>query len=146
MGKQGRRCRHLSDEVTPQMRRRRGGGDFWKMENVRQKRAWITRLLGHNLCHVSRSVSKGASINDIHIKYGIVFASSLLFISAKSILGLASTWIRGFVNNIPRFPLACLGSREAAEQLWNSHKTSCKTSYSTSGLSGTVCPQISGIS
>ena len=32
------------------------------------------------------------------------------------ILGRAVTWVRGFVNNFLRVPLACLGSREAAVQ------------------------------
>ena len=40
----------------------------------------------------------------------------------QGLLGRAVTWRRGFVNNFLRFPLACLGNRTAAVQLWNSRK------------------------
>ena len=39
------------------------------------------------------------------------------------ILGRAATWVRGSGNNFLRVPLACLGSREAALQLWNFQET-----------------------
>ena len=46
-------------------------------------------------------------------------------ISITCLLGWAATWVSGFVN--------CLGSREAAEQLWNPQKTFYKTSYPSNG-------------
>ena len=48
---------------------------------------------------------------------------------------LAITWVRGFVNNFLRVPLACQVSREAAEQLLNSQKTIYKTSNPSNGPS-----------
>ena len=45
----------------------------------------------------------------------------------------AVIWVRGFVNNFLRAPIACQGSREAAVQLWNSQKKFYKTSYPSSG-------------
>ena len=47
----------------------------------------------------------------------------------------AATWVRGFVAKFLRVPLACLGSREAAEQLGNSHKTFYKPSSPSNGPS-----------
>ena len=42
-----------------------------------------------------------------------------------------------FANNFLRAPLACLGSREAAVQLWNSQKTY----YMTSAVGGGDVPE-----
>ena len=46
----------------------------------------------------------------------------MLQLFLEQLLGLAATWVRGFVNNFLIVPFACLGSREAAIQLWNSQK------------------------
>ena len=50
----------------------------------------------------------------------------------------AVTWVRGFVNNFARVPLACLDSTEAAEQL-HCQKTFYITSYPSKGLSQYHC-------
>ena len=57
------------------------------------------------------------------------------FENTSIILGGASTLVRCFVNSFLKAPLPCLGSREAAEQLWNSQKTFYKTSHPSSGPS-----------
>ena len=51
-------------------------------------------------------------------------------------IGRAATWIIGFVNIFGRVPLlACIGSREAVVQLWNSKTKFYKTSYPSCGPS-----------
>ena len=57
------------------------------------------------------------------------------FENTSFILGGASTLVRCFVNSFLKDPLLCLGSREAAEQLWNYKKTFYKTSLPRSGPS-----------
>ena len=43
-------------------------------------------------------------------------------------VGGAVTWRRGFVNQFLRVPIACLGIKTAAVQLWNSQIILYKTS------------------
>ena len=38
----------------------------------------------------------------------------------RQVLGRVAPWRRGLVNTFLRVPFACLGSRTAAVQLWNS--------------------------
>ena len=67
--------------------------------------------------------------------------------NSKNIIGWAAPWVRGFVNNFLWVPLACLGSREAVVQLWNSKKTIYKTSYPSRGPSlYNFTPQVYSVS
>ena len=59
----------------------------------------------------------------------------------QSILGRAVIWVRGFVNNFMRVTLACLGSREVAEQQRNSQNTFYKTAYPSNSPSLYLSPQ-----
>ena len=114
-----KRVRLLSPEECGMEAARRGSPDlaqsaaspvtsesvFINAESANQGRRY-SMLIGESLC----SVIDGT------------FLSMPFLLAEGELLGRAVTWVRCCVNHLPRFPLACLGSREAAEQLWTLRK------------------------
>ena len=67
------------------------------------------------------------AVVDVDIELIAASSAKRVRFPAFVVLGRAATWVRGLVNNFLRVSFACLGSREAALQLWNSQKTFYKT-------------------
>ena len=94
-------------------------------------------LVQETMCSLSLSavlrVVCFAFISPLRIEQGPVQLKRVN--SDEFLRGRTVTWGRSLVGNFLRVPLACMGSREVAEQLWNSQKAIYKTSYQSNGTS-----------
>ena len=94
----------------------------------------VTMMLDEKLGNGDRAILSGQLVRKDEFDFEFIlrlFQDSQREITQPCGLGRAVIWRRGFVNNFLRVPLAFLGSRTAAVQLWNSQKIVYKKSSPT---------------
>ena len=99
------------------------------IDDLRRKVEAITRLntLRLESAEMTRIALQRFNIRLVKLEHSFL-SPTFTIVIIVNLLKWAITWRRCFVNNFLSISLACIGSREAAEQQWNPQTTFYKTS------------------